>query len=110
MHQMGYCDCGREIHFPRTARFGDRLRCFNCRRILTLLPDGAGGVKPSYAVPSRRRAPRRPKPQVVIVQVPAQHALPAPGYQNPFMEPRATMPALPAPRRRGGLLAWLFGE
>jgi hypothetical protein len=49
-------------------------------------------------------------PQPVVVHVQAPQQLPAPRQQNPFMEPGATMPALPAPRRRGGLLAWLFGE
>jgi hypothetical protein len=98
-HEMGYCDCGREIHFPCTARFGDKWRCYTCGRNWTLRSNG--GVKPSYRVTSRRP---RPKPRVVVVQVAAPR-------QVPFQLPGTPqLPALPAPRRRGGLLAWLFGE
>jgi hypothetical protein len=98
-HEMGYCDCGREIHFPCTARFGDKWRCYSYGRSWTLRPNG--GVKPSYRVTSRRP----PKPRVIVVQVAP------PPRQNTFLPPGTTpLQALPAPRRRGGLLAWLLGE
>jgi hypothetical protein len=102
-HEMGYCDCGREIHFPCTARYGDRWRCYNCGRIWDLVPNRIG-AKPGYLVESRRPKPK-PTPQVVVVVREAprpaqrQRALPAPAPRQ-----------LPAPPRRDGLLAWLFGE
>src|SRR5262245_45293844 len=108
MHEMSFCDCGREIHWPRSAHYGERWRCYNCGRDWVLAPETTRRrAKPGYLVPSRQRRPPKPK-VVVIVQPPRQ--LPAGRYENPFMEPGASMPALPAPRRRGGLLAWLFGE
>jgi hypothetical protein len=108
-HPMGYCDCGRAIHFPASARYYDRLRCFNCGRILTLTP--GPGMKPTYVVPSARRPRRQPKPRVVIVQVQQP-----PLGVNPFIpQPDGQLPPPPptpqlASPRRGGLLAWLFGE
>jgi len=101
MHEMAYCDCGRELHWPRTARYGHRLRCFRCGRSWRLVPDNMG-VKPAYAVESQRPKPR-PKPQVIVVVREAQslahqqQALAAPALRQ-----------LPAPRR-SGLRAWLFG-
>jgi hypothetical protein len=96
-HEMGYCDCGREIHWPRTARYGDERRCYTCGRKWILSPAGRG-AKPGYLVRSRRPDPR---PRVVVVQVaaPQQRALPPP----PVLQ-------LPAPSRRGGLLSWLIGD
>jgi hypothetical protein len=99
-HEMGYCDCGREIHWPRTARYGDKWRCYNCGRRWELAP-ARRGCKPGYLVQSRRP---EPKPRVVVVQVAAPR-------QVPFLPPGSPqLRALPAPRRRGGLLAWLLGE
>lgn len=101
-HEMGYCDCGREIHFPCTARYGDKWRCYGCGRSWTLRP--TGGVKPSYRVRSRK--PRQPR--IVVVQVETPLSV------NPFIPQGGHLPPPPPmrqlpPPRRGGLLAWLFG-
>jgi hypothetical protein len=97
---MSYCHCGRPIHWPKGSLYGDKWRCYNCGQNWTLVPDGWRG-KPTKLVKSRRQAP---KPRVVVVQM-------APPPQNPFLPPGTSqLPALPAPPRRGGLLAWLFGE
>lgn len=35
-HLMGYCDCGREIHFPRHAGAGYQWRCYRCGKVWVL--------------------------------------------------------------------------
>jgi hypothetical protein len=64
---MSYCDCGREIHWPRNYRYGEKWRCYNCGRTWELMP-ARRGVKPNYPVPSRRP---ESKPRIVVVQVTA---------------------------------------
>lgn len=107
-HPMGYCDCGRAIHFPAAARYYDRLRCFDCGRILTLTP--GPGMKPTYVVPSARRPRRPPRPRVVVVQVATPPGVNPFAPQEGHLPPPPPMRQLPTPPRRGGLLAWLFGE
>jgi hypothetical protein len=101
-HEMGRCYCGREIHWPRDARYGDRWRCYQCGRTWTLLPDGWRG-QPTKRVKSRRQAP---KPQVVVVQVTTP-----PRRKVALPVGSASVPALPPPPPpRRGFLAWLLGE
>ncbi len=102
MHSMSYCDCGREIHWPKTVRYGDEWRCYNCGKIWELTP-ARRGVKPNYSVPSQQR---RPSPKIVVVQVTAPQPQQRPGQ---WALPARVVHQLPAPSR-GGLLAWLFGR
>jgi hypothetical protein len=36
---MSFCQCGREIHWPRNARLGDTWRCYDCGRSWRLVPE-----------------------------------------------------------------------
>ena len=29
-HLSGHCDCGRVIHYPKGATYGDSWTCYNC--------------------------------------------------------------------------------
>lgn len=107
MHEMSMCDCGREIHWPRNSRYGDRWRCHACGRNWTLAPEMTRRAKPGYLVPSRRP---KPKPRVVVVQVATPPDVNPFIPQGSYLPPPPPMRQLPAPPRRGGLLAWLFGE
>jgi hypothetical protein len=69
MHEMSYCDCGREIHFPAGAAYGHQWRCWRCGRkwILTTTRPRPK-TKATYAVASKqRRTPRPERPTVIVV-------------------------------------------
>jgi hypothetical protein len=48
-HLKGRCDCGRTIHFPKDARYGQRWTCQDCGRVWVLSTTG----DPLKRAPSR---------------------------------------------------------
>ena len=39
-HLAGRCDCGRRIHFPKGATYGDTWTCWKCGKTWTLSTHG----------------------------------------------------------------------
>ncbi|WP_372847190.1 hypothetical protein [Pontiella sp.] len=49
-HLSGHCECGRPIHFPKTATYGYRWECYRCGRSYVLSNEG----DPLHRTRSRR--------------------------------------------------------
>lgn len=97
-HLSGRCPCGRPIHWPKDAGYGDEWRCFRCGRVWTLCQNGelplhntksqppppeppppppaAAPLWPSPRPRSRRRPARRSGPGCLVVILLAGVGLP----------------------------------
>jgi hypothetical protein len=56
-HLSGFCACGRRIHWPRNARYGDTWTCRRCRAVWTLCREGGNPMSTARSLPPPPQSP-----------------------------------------------------
>lgn len=55
-HLQGRCRCGKVTHWPKTAKIGDKWKCYSCGFVITMVARGTPGAKPTQRVVSETHA------------------------------------------------------